>query len=129
MAAKKKSAASGARSTAKKIAHKAEQIAEDIAGGGDVVPGAPAAKPPTVEEPTEPTGPLPTKHDQSGPTTHSPTGERSSDGGDTNRQQGEFLTTAQGARVTDTDHSLKACLLYTSPSPRDPHECRMPSSA
>ena len=27
------------------------------------------------------------------------------------------------------DDSLQTCLLYTSPSPRDAHESRMPSSA
>ena len=31
--------------------------------------------------------------------------------------------------VLDTISQLKACLLYTSPSPRDAHESRMPSSA
>ena len=29
----------------------------------------------------------------------------------------------------ETDFVAKACLLYTSPSPRDAHESRMPSSA
>ena len=29
----------------------------------------------------------------------------------------------------DGDGEVKACLLYTSPSPRDAHESRMPSSA
>ena len=28
-----------------------------------------------------------------------------------------------------SQYALKACLLYTSPSPRDAHESRMPSSA
>ena len=28
-----------------------------------------------------------------------------------------------------THHKFNACLLYTSPSPRDAHESRMPSSA
>ena len=31
--------------------------------------------------------------------------------------------------ATDTMKLLQACLLYTSPSPRDPHVSRMPSSA
>ena len=29
----------------------------------------------------------------------------------------------------DMHHTCKSCLLYTSPSPRDAHESRMPSSA
>ena len=29
----------------------------------------------------------------------------------------------------EVDNYLKTCLLYTSPSPRDAHESRMPSSA
>ncbi len=45
-----------------------------------------------------------TKDDQSGPDRISPTGAADGD----RRQQGETLTTAQGARLTDTDHSLKA---------------------
>ena len=38
-----------------------------------------------------------------------------------------------GARVSDCDYGIRArrrtCLLYTSPSPRDVEESRMPSSA
>ena len=34
-----------------------------------------------------------------------------------------------GARVPVTDGLVEGCLLYTSPSPRDAHESRMPSSA
>ena len=30
---------------------------------------------------------------------------------------------------TDEEYNHRACLLYTSPSPRDAHESRMPSSA
>ena len=33
------------------------------------------------------------------------------------------------AHVFSTPRDLKACLLYTSPSPRDVEESRMPSSA
>ena len=32
-------------------------------------------------------------------------------------------------RVSNLINSIKPCLLYTSPSPRDAHESRMPSSA
>ncbi len=68
------------------------------------VPGAPSALTPEKAEPTS--GPVPrlTKDDQSGPDRISPTGAADGD----RRQQGETLTTAQGARLTDTDHSLKA---------------------
>ncbi|NKS34194.1 catalase [Rhodococcus hoagii] len=68
------------------------------------VPGAPSALTPEKAEPTS--GPVPrlTKDDQSGPDRISPTGAADGD----QRQQGETLTTAQGARLTDTDHSLKA---------------------
>ena len=34
-----------------------------------------------------------------------------------------------GRRVLGGAHPLKTCLLYTSPSPRDVEESRMPSSA
>ena len=34
-----------------------------------------------------------------------------------------------GADSLDTVELVMACLLYTSPSPRDAHESRMPSSA
>ena len=33
------------------------------------------------------------------------------------------------AHVRNPDGSASSCLLYTSPSPRDAHESRMPSSA
>ena len=32
-------------------------------------------------------------------------------------------------KVIERDPTYKTCLLYTSPSPRDAHESRMPSSA
>ena len=31
--------------------------------------------------------------------------------------------------ILDKDGKIRDCLLYTSPSPRDAHESRMPSSA
>ena len=34
-----------------------------------------------------------------------------------------------GVDKSADDATLKNCLLYTSPSPRDAHESRMPSSA
>jgi len=73
-----------------------------------IIPGAPAPQPPTVAEPTDPAGPLPPKPDQAGPDPRTPTGAESADEPADLAQQGAFLTTAQGARLTDTDHSLKA---------------------
>ena len=40
-----------------------------------------------------------------------------------------FSDTEENYKGSYTSHFLKACLLYTSPSPRDAHESRMPSSA
>ena len=54
--------------------------------------------------------PEPRKPDQSAPTPTSPTGIPTDSRGpiDARAQAGEFLTTAQGLRIPDTDHSLKA---------------------
>ncbi|WP_232375104.1 catalase [Mycolicibacterium mengxianglii] len=72
------------------------------------IPGAPGPEAPSFEEPTTPREPLPPKPDQGGPDLRTATG-LSVGGGQTARgQQGEYLTTAQGARLYDTDHSLKA---------------------
>ncbi|MBO0679827.1 catalase [Mycolicibacterium sp. S2-37] len=72
------------------------------------IPGAPGPEAPSFEEPTAPREPLPPKPDQGGPDLRTATG-LSVGGGQTARgQQGEYLTTAQGARLYDTDHSLKA---------------------
>ncbi|MGA5219761.1 catalase [Streptomyces cinereoruber] len=83
-----------------------EPFRED--GPAEGVPGAPSSRPVTVEEPTEPHGPLPPKPDQTGPETVSPTGQPT--GADQARvaQSGAYLTTAQGTRLYDSDHSLKA---------------------
>ncbi|HMT48635.1 MAG TPA: catalase HPII, partial [Dietzia sp.] len=66
----------------------------------DVVPGVPGSAPPSVDEPTDPTGPPPPKADQKGATPFSPTGAESADPEDAARQQGRILTTAQGARIS-----------------------------
>ncbi|MBB1033522.1 catalase [Dietzia sp. CQ4] len=108
MSDKKSAASKTAGAAAKKVADAAGKLADEVIGGGDVVPGVPAPKPPSLEEPTEPTGPLPPKPDQKGATPFSPTGAESADTEDAARQQGEFLTTAQGARLSETDHSQKA---------------------
>jgi catalase len=72
------------------------------------IPGAPSSEEPSFEEPTTPRPPLPPKPDQSGPETRTPTGASSGSRPADVAQQGERLTTAQGARLRDTDHSLKA---------------------
>ncbi|MGW2787250.1 catalase [Streptomyces populi] len=84
-----------------------EKVQEAVGPGNDI-PGAPAPVPPSVDEPTRPAGPLPPKPDQRGPDTYSPTGQATSTPQDKTAQGGEFLTTAQGTRLYDTDHSLKA---------------------
>jgi catalase len=75
---------------------------------GNEIPGAPTSRPPSATEPTEPQGPLPPKADQRGPDTYSPTGVPTGAPQKAMAQSGERLTTAQGARLYDTDHSLKA---------------------
>lgn len=72
------------------------------------VPGNPTSAEPTPEEPTTPHPPLPPKPDQSGPRPTTPTGVPSKDSQADQAQQGDWLTSAQGARLVDTDHSLKA---------------------
>ncbi|MGX1701673.1 catalase [Microbacterium sp. NPDC055357] len=72
------------------------------------IPGAPASESPSLPEPETPRGPLPPKADQSGPETRSPTGAATGAPVETNAQQGQWLTTAQGTRLRDTDHSLRA---------------------
>jgi catalase len=92
----------------KRAVHK---VAESLQGDGapaEGIPGKPGAESPSVAEPTEPREPLPPKPDQTGPETVSPTGQPT--GADQARmaQSGAYLTTAQGTRLYDTDHSLKA---------------------
>lgn len=72
------------------------------------VPGAPGSAPPPVEEPTTPRDPLPPKTEQGAPQTRTPTGAETGAPTTAKGQQGAFLTTSQGARLRDTDHSLKA---------------------
>lgn len=74
----------------------------------DSIPGAPASEPPALEEPTTPGEPLPPKPDQQGPEAVSPTGSPTGAPLTSRAQSGQFLTTAQGLRLADTDHSLKA---------------------
>ena len=42
---------------------------------------------------------------------------------------GEKQILESGNNITGNSHQLEICLLYTSPSPRDPKSSRMPSSA
>ncbi|MGW7431581.1 catalase [Streptomyces sp. NPDC054861] len=71
-------------------------------------PGRPGVQPPSLQEPTEPHGPLPPKPDQRGPETVGPTGQATGDDPARSAQSGAYLTTAQGARLYESDHSLKA---------------------
>ncbi|MFP3463703.1 catalase [Arthrobacter globiformis] len=72
------------------------------------IPGAPAGEQPAVVEPTNPREPLPPKPDQQGPEAVSPTGSPTGAPEHSRSQSGQYLTTAQGTRLADTDHSLKA---------------------
>ncbi|MDQ1006290.1 catalase [Streptomyces sp. V4I23] len=80
----------------------------NTSGPADEIPGKPAPQPPPFEEPTEPRDPLPPKPDQRGPATVGPTGQETGADPAALAQGGAFLTTAQGTRLYDTDHSLKA---------------------
>ncbi|HEY1156620.1 MAG TPA: catalase, partial [Arthrobacter sp.] len=73
-----------------------------------VIPGVPSSEPPALEEPTTPREPLPPKPDQRGPEAVSPTGSPTGAPATARAQSGQYLTTAQGLRLHDTDHSLKA---------------------
>lgn len=72
------------------------------------VPGAPGSEPPSLTEPTDPRTPPPPKPDQAAPEERSATGTAVGKGDHARAQQGAFLTTSTGARLRDTDHSLKA---------------------
>ncbi|MEU5884772.1 catalase [Spirillospora sp. NPDC047279] len=84
-----------------------ETVTDDTKAGAEI-PGRPGSATPTVEEPTEPAGPLPPKPDQRAPETVTSTGRSVSAAPTGRAQDGEFLTTAQGLRLPDSDHSLKA---------------------
>jgi catalase len=71
-------------------------------------PGVPSSEPVSLSEPTDPRIPPPPKLDQGEPAAVSPTGVPTGAPTGSRAQHGEYLTTAQGVRVPDTDHSLKA---------------------
>ncbi|OLF15967.1 catalase [Actinophytocola xanthii] len=86
-----------------------EKAVEKVSGLTDPpVPGAPGSEPPDLELPVLPREPLPPKADQAAPRTVTPTGVDTGLPATSKSQQGEYLTTAQGLRLYDTDHSLKA---------------------
>ncbi|MCW2774454.1 MAG: catalase [Nocardioides sp.] len=72
------------------------------------IPGTPGSGTPTVKEPTRPVEPLPPKPDQAGPERRTATGAPTDAPAEAVSAQGRFLTTAQGVRLRDSDHSLKA---------------------
>ncbi|MFE0631190.1 catalase [Streptomyces sp. NPDC058864] len=93
----------------KKIVDKVMEVGAELTPAGRAeIPGVPTSMPPTVEEPVEPRAPLPAKPDQGVPTPLSATGRPDGPSKTVRAQDGAFLTTAQGARLPDTDHSLKA---------------------
>ncbi|MGB3953889.1 MAG: catalase, partial [Brooklawnia sp.] len=63
---------------------------------------------PTVAEPTQVIEPLPPAADQSAPPVYTATGADTGAPATARAQQGAYLTTSTGARLYDTDHSLKA---------------------
>ncbi|GLY97758.1 catalase [Actinoplanes sp. NBRC 103695] len=86
----------------------ASKVADAVDAVSDRIPGSPGSAPAPLEEPTTPHEPLPPKPEQGTPQTRTPTGAETGAPPPTHAQQGKYLTTAQGARLRDTDHSLKA---------------------
>lgn len=71
-------------------------------------PGVPGTEPVPYAEPTEPREPLAPKQDQTSPEPATPTGCPVSAERAAFAQQGAYLTSPQGVRRAETDHSLKA---------------------
>jgi len=101
-----KSATQAAKKTVGKAARKAAKTAAKLIE--PAIPGTPGSAPAPLEEPTEARAPLPPKPDQATPDTRTPTGAQVDAEPTDAAQQGAFLTTATGARLLDSDHSLKA---------------------
>ena len=72
------------------------------------LPGSPGSATPVVAEPTKPREPLPSKPDQAGPEPRTATGAPTDVESQAVSGQGRWLTTAEGVRLRDSDHSLKA---------------------
>ncbi|MGB8385429.1 MAG: catalase, partial [Dermatophilaceae bacterium] len=85
-----------------------ESLADEVSAGGWAPPGAPGSQTPELEERTDPQEPLPPKPDQGAPVTVTATGSPTGAAAKSRAQSGPYLTTSQGARLLDTDHSLKA---------------------
>ncbi len=81
---------------------------ENSTDGEPPIPGRPGRQAPQVDEPTEVHEPWPPKPDQTGPGMYSPTGTPLTAERGARAQTGAYLTTAQGLRLTESDHSLKA---------------------
>ena len=73
-----------------------------------VIPGGSSSEPPSVSEPVTPCAPLGQKLGQQGPEAVCPTGSHTGAPANSRTQSGQYLTTAQGLRLSDTDRSLKA---------------------
>jgi catalase len=98
-----------AKKPVKKIKDTVEAAAAKVGAAPTAdIPGSPGSGTPAVEEPTTPHGPLPPKPEQGTPESRTPTGAATDVPPTDNSQQGEYLTSAHGVRLPDTDHSLKA---------------------
>ena len=71
-------------------------------------PPGPGVPDPSLKEPTKAVPPPEPKPSQQGPAPVTPTGAPTGAPPEAFAQQGEYLTTAQGARLRTTDHALKA---------------------
>jgi catalase len=105
MAAPKK--AGKASKKAAKVAPTARPVKSPVPVGG-YVPGVPSSEKPSLAEPVRARSPLPPKPDQAEPAAVSPTGSPTGAPPASRAQSGDYLTTSQGLRLPDTDHSLKA---------------------
>lgn len=101
-----KDAAHEVTDTVKKAAHAVAEKAAELTE--PIPPGVPGTEPAPLEEPTEPRTPPAPKPDQGRPALRSATGQDLGGPERGRAQDGEFLTTSAGARLRDTDHSLKA---------------------
>ncbi|MEU4245058.1 catalase [Actinoplanes sp. NPDC026619] len=98
-----------AKKPARKIKDTVEAAAAKVSAAlTPDVPGSPGSGTPAVEEPATPHDPLPPKPEQGAPESRTPTGAATDVPPTDNSQQGEYLTSAHGLRLRDTDHSLKA---------------------